>query len=81
MSFNFVRKTASPSTSPTVANVQVGDSFQTDFGTIYTKLADGSFLKVGNPDVPSHNEVRVKPASYFNSTRPVTLLGTLQIAF
>lgn len=81
MSFTFTRKATTSAASPTVADVQVGDSFQTDFGTIYTKLADGSFLKVGNPEVPSHNEVRVKPASYFSSTRPVTLLGQLQIAF
>lgn len=80
MSFTFTTKASSPK-APTVADVQTGDSFQTQFGTVYTKLNDGSFLKLGNPKVSSHNEVQVKPASYFSSdTRPVTLLGQLQIA-
>lgn len=82
MSFTFVRKAVTPASQPTVANVGVGESFQTNFGTIYTKLENGDFLKLGNPSNASHNNVVVKPASYFSGdTRPVTLLGSLQIAF
>ncbi len=81
MPFKFTTAAKAAVSQPTVADVQVGQNFRTDFGTIYQKLSDGSFLKVGNPQVPSHNEVRVKPASYFGSgSRSVTILGDLSIA-
>lgn len=64
----------------TVGDITTSQSFQTDFGTIYTKLADGSFLKLGNPSKSSHNEVRVKPASYFNLSRQVTPVN-VEISF
>lgn len=68
------------STSPkvtsqlTFGNVQDQGFFQTDFGTIYVRVGS-QVVKLGNPQVPSHNEVAIKPTSYFASSRPVTLLA------
>lgn len=83
MGFTFSKKAAASSVTPTVASVKTGESFQTEYGTIYTKLANGDFLKLGNPDKPGRNEVVVKPASYFGSgnRNDITVLETLNISF
>lgn len=80
MGVNFTKATKAAPKPPTVADVSVGDAFQTSFGTVYIKTAD-NFVKLGNPNVPSHNEVTVKSGSYFNSRQDeaVTLLGDITV--
>lgn len=80
MSFNFTTKAATPAAQPTFKDVSNGGFFQTDFGTVYVRVGD-QVVKLGNPKVASHNQVAIKPASYFNNdTRPVTLLANPTIS-
>lgn len=66
--------TASSPKQSTFGDVQNQGFFSTDFGTIYVRVGS-QVVKLGNPQVPSHNEVAIKPTSYFASSRPVTLLA------
>ncbi len=71
MSIKFSKAAPAAVKSPTFGDIPDGSAFTTDFGTVYVRTGD-QVVKLGNPLVPSHNEVRVKNASYFSNSRPVT---------
>lgn len=77
MSFSFTTKAAPAAKVPTVGDVSPGQSFQTSYGTVYHVLADGSFLKLGNPKNSAANNVRVKDSGYFSgrSGEAITLVS------
>lgn len=75
MSFTFTTAAKASAKSPTFASVADGGFFQTNFGTVYVRVGS-QVVKLGNPQNASHNQVTVKPASYFDGdSRAVTLLS------
>jgi hypothetical protein len=66
MSFTFSTKAAVAPKQPTISDAKPGSSFTTSYGTLYHVLADGSFLKLGNPKRSDANNVTVKSSSYFS---------------
>ncbi len=75
MPINFTTAPKASAKAPTFADVADGGFFQTNFGTVYVRVGS-QVVKLGNPTNSSHNQVAVKPASYFNGdTRAVTLLS------
>lgn len=74
MPITFSTASAQTQKQPTFGDVQDQGFFSTDFGTIYVRVGN-QVVKLGNPKVPSHNQVAIKSTSYFASSRPVTLLA------
>jgi hypothetical protein len=75
MPFTFTTKASAPAAKPTFSDVPDGGFFQTNFGTVYVRVGS-QVVKLGNPKNAAHNQVAVKPASYFDGdSRPVTLLS------